>query len=222
VDPDEQNRAHVLELLTGNLPVTLWSGLQDRARSLYMDTFSEARSDPQINNSQRLHWLWQRRHFRMENLLQDEATQHGVPANSELIERNRCYFTLAQQGPVRMTQSYVRAAGDLPKPANFRKQLAKLNAFQNKPRLILFEDERPFTMPPKITGIILHSPTGTTFREEHQALGAIGFYVPYNDFSGWAVKLTFADIVASYAAPVEQVDNVTPKLRPIRKTGEEE
>lgn len=222
MDPDEQSRAHVLSLLTGHLPVALWSGLQDRARSLYMDTFSEARADPQINNSQRLHWLWQRRHFRMENLLQDEAAQHGVPANSELIERNRCYFTLAQQGPVCMTQSYVQAAGDLPRPAQFRRRLAKINAFQHDAWLDLFEADRPFKMPSEITGIILHSPAGTAFQEDHQALGAIGFYVPFSDFRGWAVRLTFAEILASYVEPAKQVDNVTPKIRPIRKTGEEE
>lgn len=222
MEQDEENKAHVLALLTGNFPVGLWKGLQDRSRSLYMDTFSEAQSDPQINNSQRLHYLFQRRHFRMENLLQHESGQHAVPATSELIERNSCYFTLVQKGPVRMTQSYVRSAGALPRPANFRKQLAKLNAFNNQGRFDLIEGEREFKMPPEITGIILHSPAGQAFREEHQALGSIGLYVPFSDFSGWAVGLTFAEIIASYEAAVEQKDNVIPTVRPVFKTGEAE
>lgn len=222
MEQDEENKAHVLELVTGHLPVGLWRGLQDRTRSLYMDTFSEAQSDPQINNSQRLHYLFQRRHFRMENLLQSESVQNAVPATSELIERNNCYFTLVQKGLVRMTQSYVRSAGALPRPANFRKQLAKLNAFDKQGSFDLIEGEREFKKPPQITGIILHSPTGQAFREEHQALGAIGLYVPYSDFSGWAVGLTFAEIIASYEAAVEQKDNVVPMIRPIRKTGEAE
>lgn len=222
MEQDKDNKAHVLALLTGSFPIGLWQGLQDRSRSLYMDTFSEAKSDPQINNSQRLHYLFQRRHFRMENLLQSEAGQNEIPATSEMIERNRCYFTLVQKGPVRMTQSYVRSAGALPRPANFRKQLAKLNAFNKQGRFDLIEGEREFKLPTEITGIILHSPAGQAFREEHQALGAIGLYVPFSDFSGWAVGLTFAEIIASYETAVEQKDNVMPTIRTVRKTGDAE
>ncbi len=222
MDYDEKNRAHVIKLLTQSLPVGLWRGLQDRTRLLYQDTFSEAQSDPVINPSQRLHYLWQRRHFRMEYLLQNEAAQNAVPVTSEMIARNRCYFTLAQSGPVRMTQSYVRTAGALPRPAAFRKQLAKMNEFDMQPGLLLVEEDKPFSAPPEITGIILHSPCGSVFREEHQALGAIGIYFPYRNFSGWAVGLTFAEIIASYDVPVEQTDIVTPKFKPIRKVGGEE
>lgn len=52
--------------------------------------------------------------------------------------------------------------------------------------------------PSEITGVNLSSPVGQTFREEHQALGAIGrLHVPYSDFSAWAVSVTLAEIVAS-------------------------
>ena len=37
-----------------------------------------------------------------------------------------------------------------------------------------------------------------------------------------AVSLTFAEIMASYHTPTKQADIVTPKLKPIRKTGSEE
>lgn len=222
MEQDEDNKAHVIALLTANFPVSLWQGLQDRSKLLYMDTFMEAKSDPQINNSQRLHYLFQRRHFRMENLLQNEAGQNAIPANSELIKRNNCFFTLVQKGPVRMTQSYVRSAGGLPRPAGFRKHLAKQNAFSKQGRLDLIKGENEFTLPPEVTGLILHSPAGQSFREEHQALGAIGFYVPFSDFSGWAVELTFAEIIASYEAAVEQKDNVVPTIRTVRKTGDAE
>ena len=192
--------------------------MQDRARSLYPDLFSEVRANPRLNDSQRLSVLWQDRHFAMEWLLGDEARQNGVPASASIIPRNKCFFMLAGEGPVRLVQNSVRELGSMPRPARVRRQLASINAFEHDLSLDLIEEERPFRAPSEITGIILSSPVGPTFREDHQALGAIGLYVPYDDFSGWAVSLTLAEIVASYEAPAEREDNVTPKLKPNRKT----
>lgn len=103
-----------------------------------------------------------------------------------------------------MTQSYVRSAGALPRPANFRKQLAKMNAFNNQGRFDLIEGEREFKMPPEITRVILHSPAGQAFREEHQALGAIGLYVPFSDFSGWAVGLPLPKLSPPMRRPLSR------------------
>ena len=212
----------MLGLLTTNLPRGFWQGVQDRARPLYLDKFSEVRANPQLNDSQRMSVLWQDRHFAMEWLLADEAKQHGVPASANMIPRNGCYFTLAGLGPVRLVQNYVRRSGAMPRPARFRSQLASVNTFERDSVLDLIEEERPFRAPSEITGVILSSPVGTSFREEHQALGAIGLHVPYSDLSGWAVSLTFAEIVTSYAAPEERPDIVTPRLKPNRKTGSDE
>lgn len=224
MDPDEQNRQHVLGLVRKSSPAGFWRGLQDRARSLYPDMFSEVRANPRLNDSQRMSVLWQDRHFAMEWLLGHEAEQHGVPASANMIPRNKCYFMLAGQGPVRLVQNYVRRLGSMPRLARFRSQLVSINAFEREPTFDLIEEERPRLLiaPSEITGVILSSPVGPTFREDHQALGAIGLHVPYSDFSGWAVSLTFAEIVVSYETPAKQVDNVTPTIRRIRKTGDEE
>lgn len=222
MENDEKNRAHVLKLLTTNLPAAFWQGMQDRARLLYPDLFSEVRANPRLNDSQRPNVLWQDRHYAMEWLLADEARRNGVPAESNMIPRNKCHFTMVGNGPVRLLQNYVREPGAMPRLAGFRRQLASINAFERDSVLDLIEAERPFRAPSEIIGIIIGNPAGPNFREDHQALGAIGLYVPYSDFKGWAVSLTFAEIVASYEAPAEQADNVTPKLKPNRKTGSEE
>lgn len=222
MEDDDQNKAHVLKLLTTCFPVGFWQGVQDRARALYLDRFSEISASPQLNASQRLSLLWQDRHFRMEWLLADEAAQHGVPASATLIPNNGCYYTLVAHGPVRLVQSYVRRIGTMPRPARFRSQLASINTFERNPGLDLIEGERPFRAPSEFTGVLLSSPVGASFREDHQALGAIGLHVPYEDLSGWAVSLPLVDIVASYAKPEARPDIVTPRLKPGRKTGSEE
>lgn len=222
MEDDDRNWAHVLEVLTTNFPLGFWQGLQDRARALYLDRFSEVSASPQLNNSQRLSALWQDRHYRMEWLLADEAEQHGVPASTTLIPRNGCSYTLVAHGPVRLVQNYVRRVGAMPRPARFRSQLASINTFERDLRLDLIEDERPFRAPSEFIGVILSSPFGAKFREDHQALGAIGLHVPYSDLSGWAVSLPLAEIVASYEVPDARPDIVKPRLKPGRKTGTEE
>lgn len=222
MDPDEHNREHVLGLVRRALPARFWRGLQDRTRSLYPDMFNEVRNNPRLNDSQRLSVLWQDRHFAMEWLLKHEAEQNGVPASDNMIPRNRYHFTLAGDGPIRVVQNYVRKPGSMPRPARFRRELASINAFEREPMLDLIEEEKPLNAPSEVTGVILSSPVGSTFSEEHQTLGTLGFHVPYKDFSGWAVSLTFAEILASYEEPLTQVDNVVPTIRRIRKTGDEE
>lgn len=87
------------------LPLGFWQSLQDRSRSLYLDMFSEIRANPRLNDSQRLSVLWQDRHFAMEWLLKREAEENGVPASANMIPRNKCYFTLAGEGPIRLVQN---------------------------------------------------------------------------------------------------------------------
>lgn len=106
--------------------------------------FSEVRANPRLNDPQRLSVLWQDRHFAMEWLLKREPEENGVPASANMIPRNKRYFTLAGEGPIRLVQNYVRKVGSMPRPANFRRQLASINAFEREPTFDLIEDERPW------------------------------------------------------------------------------
>jgi hypothetical protein len=219
--PGQQIQAHVLGRIVATTPEAFWRGYQNRARGLYLDAFGAVKADPRLNQSQRLSKLWQERHFAVEWLLIDEATQNGIPASDKLIVENSCAYALAGQGSLKMTQKYVRYYGALPSPAKFRKQLAAVNAFYRAPSLFLGDDPEELYLPPDINGIVLHSPVGTRFIEEHQTLGAIGFYVPHADFSEWAVELTFAEIIAGYVSEAPREDRAAPRLRPLKETGDD-
>lgn len=220
--PREQIRDHVLSRIVATTPEAFWRGYQDRARGIYLDAFAAVKADPRLNQSQRLSKLWQERHFAMEWLLIDEATQNGIPASDKLIIENRCAYALAGHGSLKMTQKYVRQHGALPSPAKFRQQLAAVNAFYRAPSLFLGDEPEELFLPPEVNGIVLHSPTGSRFLEEHQILAAIGFYVPRADFSGWAVELTFAEIIAGYATETSREDRAKPTLRTFKQTGDDE
>ncbi len=219
--PIEQIQAHVLRTIVTTTPIEFWRGYQNRARGLYLEAFGTVKADPRLNPSQRLSKLWQERHFAMEWLLIDEARQNGLPASDTLIVENRCAYALAGQGSLKMTQKYVRRHGALPSPAKFRKQLAAVNAFYRQPTLLFGDAPEDLYLPPDINGIVLHSPMGPRFIEEHQALGAIGFYAPLADFSGWAVELTFGEIIAAYVSETKREDRAAPTLRRLKKTGDD-
>lgn len=220
--PQEVMREHVLGRIVATTPETFWRGYQDRSRALYLDAFNAVKADPRLNESQRLSKLWQERHFAMEWLLIDEAKENGIPASDKLIVENRCAYALIGQGSLVMTQKYVRHHGSLPSPAKFRKQLAAVNAFYRAPTLPFEDEPEELYLPPDINGIVLHSPAGPRFIEEHQTLAAIGFYVPHADFTGWAVELTFAEIIAGYTVEAPREFRAEPTLRKLKKTGEDE
>lgn len=224
VSPEEMVKAHTLSVLTATTPQAFWSGFQDRTKSLYMGEFAAVAADPRLNDSQRLNKLWQDRHFRMEWLLIDEASKHGLSASPTVIEKNGCAFALLSAGGVSMTQKYVASQGDLPSAAKFRADLAVVNEFQRQTPLLFGDEPEEIFLPKEINGIVLHSPAGSRFEEEHQKLGAMGFFVPDPTCKQWAVELTFAEIVASYAPAVDQADRVKPTLRKsdVKKTGSEE
>jgi hypothetical protein len=71
--------------------------------------------------------------------------------------------------------------------------------------------------PKAAMGILLHSPVGMRFNETEQKLGALGLFIPYDDYSGWAAQLAIPEILAAYAPAEERED----RAAPIRKTGTE-
>jgi hypothetical protein len=109
----------------------------------------------------------------------------------------------------------------MPKPAKFRVQFAAAARFHRMQSLDLGDIPIEMLTPPEVGGIFLHGPIGSTFSERDQRVGFSWFCVPYDDFSGWAVKLSITEILSSYevVAP-ERADKVMPKLRTLPIVGE--
>ncbi len=105
----------------------------------------------------------------------------------------------------------------MPKPAAFRKQLAEMAEFKRILRLPLSDEPVELITPKAVMGILLHSPVGKRFIEAEQKLGALGLFIPYEDYSDWAAQLAMPEILAAYA-PAEKRED---RAAPIRKTGTE-
>ncbi len=219
MEADDHYRSFVLSTLVDDLPEAFWRRLGERTRFTYGEAFSAVVGDVALLEEQREQKLYQERYFKMEFALIAAASDAAVPASAKLIGENGCYYAYAACGRVGLTQSYVQITGKMPTPAAFRKQLAEMAAFKRTSRLDLGDEPSELITPKQVSGIVLHSPIGRKFAEADQQLGAIGFYVAYEDYGAWAVELGLPEILAAYKPAEKREDRAAPICRVIPKTG---
>lgn len=196
----ERLRAKILNTLVRDLPQGFWEDARARTRQTYLDVFHEIDANPNLVLEQRLDKLYQDRHFRMEKLLTILAADHGLACSPTLLVENNRSYVYATQGAIGITQTYVPAIGDMPKPAKFRERLAAMNGIAEMPRLDFGDEPKEALRIKDFYGLLAHNPVGKRFTEEDQRLGMIQFCVPVNDCSGWALQLTVQEIIATYDA----------------------
>lgn len=206
-------KAQIVELVVEAFPQGFWEELGALAKTLYSGVFEEVAADPECLQSQRMSLLWQKRHFRMEALVVRAAKNHGVAASEEKIVTNRCAYAYLCPGRVAMTQSYVPETGRLPRPARFRRVLAAMNEFARAPELAFGDKIFAVHAPKVVAGILIHSPVGYKFEASAQRLGALGFYVPFPDYSGWVVNLSLTEILAGYKPVARREDKALPTFK---------
>jgi hypothetical protein len=222
VEAEEHYREFALSVLVADTPKSFWQRLLERTTFTYGDAYSAVKADPALLAEQRDQKLYQERYFKLEHALITAANETGMPASAKLVGMNLCYYAYVARGRVGLTQSYVQATGEMPTPAAFRKQLAEMAEFKRVLRLPLSDESIELMTPKRVSGIVLHSPIGRKFNDEDQKLGGIGFFVPYDDYSGWAAQLAFHEFIAAYKPEEEREDRAAPTPKKIAKTGTEE
>lgn len=198
IDP-EKRRAAILAIIVGDTPRDFWADGLTGARQAYPDVFQQVRHDPNLIDDQRIDFLYQSRHFRMEHLLKRLAERHGVAYSPTLLVDNGRKYVFASKGRVGITQAYVPAIGDMPKPARFRERHSALNAIVAAPSFDFGLEPAELLLPKQFYGVITHNPVGRRFEEVDQALGMIQFCVPVAGCTSWAAQFTLHEIVAAYA-----------------------
>lgn len=217
-------REFVLDAIIEDMPQATWQRIMDRAKATYSSSYGIVASDPSLLDEQRAQKLFQERYFKMEHAVVAAARETGVSASAKLIGVNQCHYGYVARGRVGFTQSYVKFNGKMPSPARFREQLAEMAEFKRVSRLDLGDEPTELITPKAINGILLHTPVGPKFSKDQQMLGAIGFYVAYDNWTGWAVELTLSEILSAYKPTEKRADNaILPFKRPdTKKTGTNE
>lgn len=204
----ERLKATIVTTIVRDLPKQFWIDLRGMTRQAYADVFTQIDADPNIVPEQRIDRLRQDRHFRMEHVLSTLADRHGIARSHTLLAENSQHFVYATCGDIGMTQTYVRAIGDLPKAARYWQRLAEAC---DLPRLDLGDEPAEVLIGKSYYGLIAHNPIGHRFDPEEQKLGMIQFCVPSRDGKAWALELALEELTAAY--PVEKPD-VAPERKP--------
>jgi hypothetical protein len=204
----ERLRATIITTIVRDIPKLFWVDLRGMTRQAYADVFAQIQADPNIVPEQRIDRLRQDRHFRMEHVLSTLAERHGIPRSHTMLVENSQHYVYATRGDIGMTQSYVRAIGDLPKPARYWQRLAEASDI---PRLDLGDEPPEVLIGKTYYGLIAHNPIGHRFDAEEQKLGMIQFCVPSGDAKAWALELALEELTAAY--PVEKPDTA-PERKP--------
>ena len=191
----ERLRDSAITMLVRDTPEEYWSELRSRSIIIYADAFAEVANDAGLMLEQKIDFLLQRRHFRMEKLLVDLAMRHGLSHSMSLIVQNSRRHAYVFNGDVGMTQSYVQAIGSLPQPAKFRERLANN---MELPRLDLGDEPEGAFIMRKLYGLVAHNPIGRRFNEEEQKLGMIQFCLPSVDCKAWAIEFSVMEITSAY------------------------
>lgn len=197
-DGDDLVRATVLATVARDTPKEFWETLLARTRQTYRDTFFQTQADPGILAEQRLDALYQARHFRMETVLYGISLDHGLKASMTLVKRNGRSIAFVAQGAIAMTQAYVPAMGEMPKPAKFRERYATMNKPARGGILDLGDQPCELLESKEFYGIVTHNPVGKRFEEELQALGMAQLSVPNPSCTGWLAQLPIQEILANY------------------------
>ena len=197
-----RRRASILATVVRDTPRDFWEAISARARQTYLDAFHQTQNETSLLNEQRLDSLYQSRHFRMEHLLHSVAEAHGLACSATLVVENNRRYVYASKGAVGLTQAYVPAIGEMPKPARYRERRSAINRIISEPELP-FGLEAPELLEAKeFYGLIAHNPVGKRFTVEDQTLGMMQLCVPQEGCTSWAAQLTVHEIIAAYTADV--------------------
>ncbi|MBJ7534578.1 hypothetical protein JDN40_10725 [Rhodomicrobium vannielii ATCC 17100] len=191
----ERLKAAIVSTIIRDIPKPFWVDLRAMARQAYLDVFSQISNDPNMVREQRIDRLRQDRHYRMEHVLSSLADRHGIAKSHTVLAENSQHYVYATKGDIGMTQSYVPAIGELPKPAKYFDRLAGANEI---PRLDLGDEPPETLIGKKYYGLIAHNPIGRKFDAEEQKLGMVQFCIPSGDGKAWAVELAIEDLTSSY------------------------
>lgn len=222
MDAHELQRRIILATLVRDVPKGFWEDARNRARQTYLDIFHEVAAYPNMLADQRSEKLHYDRFFRMEHLISMLAEEYGFAWSPNVLQENGHHYVYAARGTVGLTQTYVPAIGDMPKPAKFRERLAAMNNIAARPRLALGDETQEIFSARTFYGLLAHNPVGKRFTESEQRLGMIQFCVPAPGCTKWEAQYAIEEIVSAYdaVAPAQKPDRSLPwKKRDADKKG---
>jgi hypothetical protein len=186
----------LLRIAASCSPSGFWLGLQSMVRRGYKETLEKNQNDSNLLQQSVGFKTVHDRHFYVDKGLYDISLEFGFRCVPALIKINRWRYAQTDLGPLTVIQKYCRTRVDLPKPADFRKKLARSGGISIQDDLLrprLVKQNHVSTL----NGILIHGPLSRIPKSpDFGSAGFICYAIPYDDYSDWAAILDLDNLVS--------------------------
>ena len=212
-----------LDAIASATPRPFVQRLLQRLPNLYAAAADTVNHDPMVAPEFAQILIGHARSFYVQTEFQRAGQSAGLAAT---IDRTPAGypFTLVRAGQFLFTVAASPSIGDTPRPADFREDLAALNAFSDAPKLPTFVAEEMY-QPGAIYTIVYHVPvTATAPSEYRRTLGYLGVGIPNKKMTDWLFTASMQAIFARQQEATSEIepsqrDSVNPKPRKIADEG---
>lgn len=186
----------LLGLVASCTPRGYWLGLRSGIRRAYKETLESNQNNPNLLQQSIEFATIYDRHFYVDKLLHDVSLEFGFPCVPALISINKWRYAQTDLGPFTSIQKYCWTRADLPRPAKFRKDLARSGGISVQDDLLrprLLSSDQVGTL----NGILIHGPLSRNPRSvDFGEVGFICYAIPYDDYSDWAAIFDIDKLIA--------------------------
>lgn len=215
-------KEELLDAIVTRVPKAFFVEIGRRLNQVVHEASTSIRSDARFDKQEWSQMEGQMRYamsFKQFRLAADAA---DIEWADYMTDRGGFHYPVVSVGPFVLTVSAIPDVQELPMASDYRTSLARaMNEAWSRPKLrdsdrtALAANSRP------IYGIVTYTVTHAT-----DTAGFIGIGFPADDYSEWIASFSFADLMDAYnrAAdkPTKSVDdNVTPKIRRLKKDGDQ-
>lgn len=196
--PTERERRDrvLLQLISSSTPREFWVTIKSGITSAYRETHDANQNDPRILQSSHGFKTISDRHYYCDRVLYDASIEFRFTCQPEQIRINRWRYAQSAFGSFTSIQKYCHSPSDLPKPADFRRQLAQSGGISMQGDLLHPHAVRVDELM-SYNGILIHGPLSRAFRSpDFREVGFICFAIPYDDYSGWGAIFPVDRLIA--------------------------
>lgn len=149
-------------------------------------------------------------------VLAEAAQKHGVPYEFRRLECNGQHKIIVTSGRVILIQEPMASLSDHPNVAEYKRELAALNAFVCQLELDL--GDRPLRVPDwsgSVLAVLLHGLSGPRLKRGQKALGSLMLGLPDAAYKQWILRPNLHEIAmfGRHRTPVEPVTDVDPLVQ---------
>lgn len=169
---------------------TEWAhALVTAAAWAYARLYDEIEVNPLIPDHMKDDEFGRRRGPAIVQCMIDACETHHVPWDRRRLPANGQQKLLIKTGRLTIIQEPILTLGDAPRASDYKRSLAQYRGATAQLELPLGDrPERLLDFSQGLLAVVLHGPTGTSFKKNHRELGAMMLAVLNAEYTGWVKR----------------------------------